>query len=258
MSEPVQLESAESTGDSGNRAASTRYIDDADDISRVIKILRDQRADMQIRFDDGALACSAKILDLQGDSFLLEDVQPREGFKPLRAGKTFTLSARAHGIYMRCEGNRVIKADSERGIPFFHVPLPKSMLYQQRRKADRFRLPLSVTTNGASISLFRNDPDEPMTGRVIDISVGGCRAEFDGPASPPVDCDEQVDTCSISIPNLLELSAKAAIRHFSYNEQSRKLTCGIELTEMHVTDRRRLEQFIQSITRVSQSPDDSS
>ena len=256
MSEPAQLESAESTPDSGSQTPSTRYIEDADDISRVIKILRDQRADMQIRFEDDALACSAKILDLQGERFLLEDVHPREGIKPLRAGKTFTLSARAQGIYMRCEGNRVIKADSERGIPFFHVALPESMLYQQRRKAARFRLPLRVATNGASVSLFRTNPDEPMTGRVIDISVGGCRAEFDGPASPPVDSDEQVETCAISIPNLLELNAKAAIRHFSFNEDSKKLTCGIELTEMHVTDRRRLEQFIQSITRVSQSPDE--
>ena len=154
---------------------------------------------------------------------------------------------------MHCDGNRVIKVDSERGVPFFHVPLPDSVLYQQRRKAARFRLPLRVATNGASVRLFRDsNDDQPMVGRVIDISAGGCRAEFDGQAVPPMNDDEQVDVCAISIPNLLELNAKAAIRHFSYDDESRTLICGIELTEMNVTDRRRLEQFIQSLTRVSQ------
>lgn len=255
MSETAHTETAESTPDgaaSGRRNPSTRYLDDAEEIARVFKALRDLRAEIQLRFEGDEAPCTARILDLQGTTFLLEDVHPREGLKPLRAGKPFALSGRAQGIYVNCAGNRVTKTDSERSLPFFHVALPQSILFQQRRRTDRHRLPMRVATNGASVALFRDtDTDQPMIGRVLDISAGGCRAEFDGPAEPPVDADEQISACAISIPNLLELNAKAAIRHFSYDAQNSKLTCGIELTEMHVTDRRRLEQFIQSLNKVT-------
>ena len=84
----------------------------------------------------------------------------------------------AAGVYVHCAENRVVKADSERGVPYFHVALPTSVLFQQRRKAERFRLPLSVSTNGASVTLLLEpEDDHPMVGRVIDVSAGGCRAD---------------------------------------------------------------------------------
>ena len=76
-------------------------------------------------------------------------------------------------------------------------------------------------------------------------------AQTDTPTAPSIADDEQVESCAISIPNLLELNARAAIRHFSHDKETRKLTCGIELVEMAVPDRRRLARFIQVITKVA-------
>ena len=248
MSETAREENPETTPDAG-----TRYLDDAEEIARVIKILRDQRATIQLHFEDDEPACSARILDVQGNTFLLEDVQPREAIPTLRAGQPFALHARALGIYVHSAGNRVVKADSDRGVPYFHVALPRSILFQQRRKAERFRLPRGAITSDASVTLIREPKaDFPMVGRVIDVSTGGCRAEFDSPTVPSIANDELVQACAINIPNRLELNAKAAIRHFSYDKENRKLTCGIELIEMAVPDRRRLARFIQSISKTSE------
>ncbi|MEZ5550069.1 MAG: PilZ domain-containing protein [Pseudomonadales bacterium] len=232
------------------------YLTKSSDVARVLRTLRDQRAAVQLRIDGSNETFTAKVLDVGDREFLLEDIQPRSGLRLLKAGVRFSFSGRVDGLYAQSAENVVRGADAERGLPFFHVPLPKSLLYQQRRKAARFRLPLRVATDGASVTLHRNmDPgltaQGRLFGRLIDISAGGCRVEFDGPVHPPIDADEVLDTCAITISNQLDFTSKGSIRHFNYNRKTRVVTCGIELTEMHVTDRRRLEQFIQSISRSS-------
>jgi c-di-GMP-binding flagellar brake protein YcgR len=231
---------------------SSRYLTNRDEIVRVLKIFRDQRADLQLRFEQDIGIYTAKVLDLQKQDLLLEDLQPRDGSKHLRARKPFSLSGRVEGIYIHCVGNVSERADSERGVPYFHVALPESLLYQQRRRAARFRLPLRVVANGAQVHLFRKDgKDTPLTGRIIDISAGGCRAELAGVLSPPLQNDEILEGCAISVPNLLNVHSKGAVRHAGVDEERQVTTCGIEFTEMHVTDRRRLEQFIQAIAKLA-------
>ena len=236
-----------------NRAKSvvSRYLDERGEIVRVIKVLRDQRAEVQLRFEDDSEAYTAKVLDVLETSLLLDDVRPRSGLSHLRTGKSFSLAARVHGMYAYSATNHAFKSEAERGVPYFHVALPVNLLYQQRRNAARFRLPLRVTTKGACVTLTRSH-DEKIAGRVIDISAGGCRVQFDGLIEVPLAAEEQVG-CAISIPKLLDLDGHGIVRHVSYDEQTRKLTCGIELTEMNVTDRRRLEQFIQSLAKISQA-----
>lgn len=234
-------------------AISSRYLTDRDEIVGAFRVLRDQRADLQLRFADNPGTYTAKVLDLKDKSVLIEDIQPRDGLALLRAGKRFALSSRIDGLYIHCAENRAHKADSERSLPFFHVALPASLLYQQRRRAARFRLPLRVVTHGARIALRRGNRNaNALQGEIIDISAGGCRAEFHGEAPPRLGNDGILDFCQISIPNLLELEAKSAVRHTSFDARRQILTCGIEFTEMQVTDRRRLEQFIQTLARISQ------
>ncbi len=249
MAEPA-TSSTKTTRPSG---ISSRYLTDPDEIIRVLKIFRDQRADLQLRFEQDIGVYKAKVLDLKNKFMLLEDIQPRDGLAHLRAQKPFSLSGRTEGIYIHNIGNIAQKADSERGLPYFHVALPQSLLYQQRRRAARFRLPLRVEANGAQLLLFRQGSDDtPITGRIIDISAGGCRAEFAGVLAPPVETDEVLEGCAITVPNLLELHSKGTVRHASINAERQVTTCGIEFTEMHVTDRRRLEQFIQAISKRTQ------
>jgi len=231
-------------------ASQSRYVTDPDEVRQIFKLLRDQRAELQLRFDEDPAAYRAKVLDLQGSSVLIEDIQPREGMKLLRAGRPFSLSSRNDGMYVHSVHNRAHKADSERNVPFFHVALPKNLLCQQRRREMRYRLPLRVAIRGAQVTLFPSGKDaKPLTGSIIDISAGGCRAEFEGFKFRPIQEGDPLDSCALHVPKLLEFRTQGAIRHSSFDARRRLLTCGIEFTEMHVTDRRRLEQFIQSMAR---------
>lgn len=249
MAEPTQ----EGIAATRDNAIQSRYLTDADEVAQIFKVLRDQRAELQLRFDQQAQTYRAKVLDLKDGAVLIEDIHPREGMRLLRAGHPFALAARIDGLYVHAVQNRAHKADSERNVPFFHMALPRNMLCQQRRRATRFRLPLRVAANGARVVLIPAAKDgKQLAGSIIDISAGGCRAEFSGHRFRPIHDDDPLDGCTLSIPNLLELRAKAAIRHSNFDTRRHVLTCGIEFTEMDVTDRRRLEQFVQSLARISQ------
>jgi len=233
-------------------ASQSRYVTDPEEVCQIFKLLRDQRAELQLRFDEEATVYKAKVLDLQKRTLLIEDIQPREGMKLLRASRPFSLSSRTDGMYVHSVHNRAHKSDSERNVPFFHVALPKNVLCQQRRREMRYRLPLRVAIRGAHLTLFPRGKDaKPLTGTILDISAGGCRAEFEGFKFRPIQEGDPLESCALMIPKLLELSTQGAIRHSSFDARRRLLTCGIEFTEMHVTDRRRLEQFIQSMARAS-------
>lgn len=234
----------------GQPPADSRYLQSPDDIINCLKQLRDLRMDLSMRIDGTGESYTCKVLDVDNSTFLIEDISPRTGNATLRLKPRFTLSARANGIYVFVEDLKVTKWDQERGIPYFHVKLPKAMLFQQRRRAARFRLPLRVSAAGASITLFE---EQACVGRIIDISAGGCRAEFDLPTAWEVQNEQRISNCAITIPKLLEIHAEAMIRHYHQNKHSQTLVCGLELTKMHVTDRRRLEHFIQTLARTAES-----
>lgn len=231
-------------------APDSRYLNQRGEIISCLKQLRDQRADLTLRVDGAEETYSCKLLDVSERDFLIEDIAPRSGLAAIREAKKFSISARTEGTFVYIEETRVKKWDQERGIPFFHLALPNKLLFQQRRRSARFRLPLRVSASGASITMF---DESEVVGKIIDISAGGCRAEFELPSPWAVKADEQFDNCAITIPKLLEIHSEAVVRHYHENKHSKTLVCGIELTKMHVTDRRRLEHFIQTIAKSTET-----
>ena len=239
------LHSREPRSDAGDRE--TSYLHDADEIAAILRVLRDQRADLSLRFDDSGEAIHARVLDVADEEFLIEDIRPREGAEHLIPERIFSAAARIRGLYAFADQIRIISREAERGLPFYRVSLPESLLVQQRRRAARFRIPMRVSTRGAKVLLHREDT---LRGKLIDISAGGLSAEFIAPVNPPTE-NEVIEQCEIEIPNLLSLTSKAVVRHRALRRRGR-LVCGIELTEMAVADRRHLEQFIHSLAKISE------
>jgi len=228
---------------------SSQFLTDKAQIERVFRIFRDQCSPVQLRFGRAEDEYTARVLEVTADQLLLEDIRPRGGMKLMRDQEPFSLAGRVNGIYARVSEIRVVKTAEDRGIPYFVLNLPTELLYQQSRRAARFRLPLSVSKDGARLTLHR--PERALTGYLVDISASGCRVMFNVVSDPEIQPDEVVERSEIDIPKLLALTARTVIRHHNYNRKTGKLACGIEFTEMHVRDRRRLEQFIQKISKLT-------
>ncbi len=227
--------------------SSSRYIDDRATIERAFRQFRDQRTKLQLRFEGVSEPFTATVLDVTDGNVLLEDIMPRAGLAHLRSGTPFSLAGRGQGTYMYVERVRSSKSDSERGVPYFWIELPKRVLYQQRRRSARVELPLRVKAQGARIRIVHGDIE--LLGDILDLSAGGVRAQFLGQQSTDLSTDQLLDNCILHIRNQLELHSQATVRHALLDRRNSVLNCGFELTEMHVTDRRRLEQYVESLAK---------
>jgi len=253
MAEALRTDKAE---DDRSNAIFTTYLKQPSEIGEALKTLRNQRVGLKLTFENDTTIYTARILDVLGDEFLIEDLQPRSGLKLMGARKRFAFSGRAHGLYLYSEANQVRRIDEDRGVPYFRIPLPSNALFQQRRRSARFDLALRTDSNPAKVTLFRTvttdrDHGHALEGHMLDISAGGCRLSVPGPVHPRLETGEVLESLCISIPSLFDISVQATIRHASYNKLTRKVICGMEFTAMHVTDRRRLEQFIQSLSQAA-------
>ena len=232
------------------QAPSSRYLEDTAEIRQLFVVLRDQRAKLTLRFQTPRTSVTASLLDVTDDDLLIEDIQPRSGLKLLRDGHTFALSCRSEGQYALAENNRVHRAEAERGLPYFHVKLPASLLYQQRRRHARVSLALSVQAHGARLILDRQNPAHAD---IVDLSAGGCMARFKGRFTPELAEGELLRDCGLQIRDQLELRSDVQVRHYHYDKRTNRSLCGFEFTAMTVTDRRRLEQFVASCHRNAQN-----
>lgn len=224
----------------------SRYLTEQHEIVRVLREFRDHCQILTVRFEGVDQQFTAQVLDVTDQQLLLEDVRPRSGIALMQKRKLFAIAGRADGVYFYATDNRVTESAAERLVPYFRLPLPRSMLCQQRRRTARFRLPMG--DRSATLELANGDVN--AIGEIIDISAGGCRALFVGGLPTEIAKDEPAEFCRVDVPGLLTLECKAVVRHVGPVE-SGGVTCGIELAEMGVTERRRLEQFIQTLAKAA-------
>ena len=229
----------------------SRYLQDHGEIQRVFRAFRDQSSIVQVRFFGADNEFTARILEVTHTQFLLDDIRPRAGIGLMRVGEPFSLAGRVDGTYAHVDELRVAEITVDRGVPCFVLDLPTEILYQQRRRAQRYRLPQAVLKDRARITLHREEG--PLRGYLVDISTGGCRVVFDVPSDPGLRQDEVVARCELEIPNFLNITAETIVRHLSMNTQTGQLACGIQFAEMTGNDRRRLKQFLANLAKVADS-----
>jgi len=246
------------TGKAGDRPDDvfTAYLEKPTQIAGALKVLRNQAAKVRLTFEKESTPCTARILDVLENEWLLDDLQPRTALKHMTARCPFAFSSRASGVYLYSEHNQVSRIDEERGVPYFRLPLPARVLFQQRRQSARYRLPYRAHgARAATVTLHRmmagdKDHGSTLEGRLLDVSAGGCRLAVPGPVHPQLTADEILRNIKIRIPGKFDLNANAVVRHAIYKKSSRKVFCELEFTGMDIVDRRRLGQLMQSLSPI--------
>lgn len=231
-------------GDQG--AAQSSYVTDREAVWQAFCGLRNDAAPVTLRFDGVETAYSALVVDVDHRRVVLEGIQPASGDLLLRAGRPFSLSARAHGAFIYAPRNvsEPVDTDSPTGTRFL-MALPEKLLWQQRRRAPRFSLPAALRGPRARLTLTHGR--ETVSGMVEDLSASGCRAVFDAAAAPVVAARDQFDDVRVEIGGLLAISARIALRFRETDPATGRVACGIEFTRLGNDERLRLEQFVRSL-----------
>jgi c-di-GMP-binding flagellar brake protein YcgR len=225
--------------------AESRFLNTVKDIEQCFKTVRDECIPLTLTIDGTATRVTAKVLDVIKRGILVEDIRPREALSILRGRPKCSISIRANGSFIFAQEACISGEGEDQGLPYFHIPFPKEMVFQQRRRAARLKLPSRVSSAGAHITLFGK---EDYVGQIIDISAGGCRAVFPADAAAHLAPGVTIDQSAIYLTPRLELHSESVIRHCR-TQQDGTIVAGIELTQMQITDRRRLEKFIQSLKK---------
>ena len=225
-------------------ALERRYLNEPDDVTSVFRFFRDQQSEITLRFSDTKDPYSARVVDLEPEKVLLQNIIPNTGAELLARGVPFSISGRADGLFVYISDNKAFSEEADAGAGCYRIPLPHSVLYQQRRKSSRFRLPVKVGVHRSCIELTAQPQ---CVGRLLDISAGGVRVVIDPAKQDALAIDDHFENCQLLIPNALDIRVSVAVRHTNYNPVGQRLACGLEFVGMSASDRDQLDQFLAQI-----------
>ena len=229
----------------------SRYLSSRDDVAQVFRFFRDQQSEIKLRFNSdnfGAQSFTARVLDVTNDQVLLQNIIPREGVKHLRSREPFSISGRADGLFVYISDNRALAESAEAATSAGNcvsIALPTTVLYQQRRRSQRVRLPTQATGHRSHIRL---GDIAPLYGRILDISSSGAKIHLDPARKDCIRKDQRLENCHVHVPNQLSVDVSYIVRHANFDDAQHTMTCGLELLEASSTAQAELDAFVAKIT----------
>ena len=222
----------------------SRYLSSREEVAQVFRLFRDQLSEVKLRFAGVNSPYTARVLDLEDNGVLLQNIVPRDGATYLREGTEFSISGRAEGLFVYVTGNKVDPGNNKDDA-YFRISMPTSVLYQQRRRTERVRIPVQANVHRSHIRL---GDTQPLYARILDISMTGARAEI-APARPnTLHANQQIENCLIHVPNQLSIDVDLMIRHADFNKIGQTMECGLELVNPTNEVTVRLKDFLTRIT----------
>ena len=228
-------------------ALESRYLNERDDVARVFMVFRDQQSEITLRFNNIDESYTARVLDVEDKFVLLQNVIPSEGCQHLCNGAPFSISGRVDGLFVYVTDNQARGIAAQESGGYYRVPLPDSVLYQQRRSSARHRLPVNFNAQRSHVRLSEHPP---IYARILDISQGGCRVLLEPSRPDVIKIDQEFESCLIHVPNALHVSAQMFVRHKEYDPSTKSMTCGLEITDINPEAQ---EQLLTFLTKISSS-----
>lgn len=236
-------------------AQESRYLSSRDDVAQVFRFFRDQQSEIKLRFNSAALGVqsfTARVLELTNDQVLLQNIIPRNGIEHLQNGEAFSISGRADGLFVYISDNSVIanrtsgNSAAEGSIAgCVRIALPSTVLYQQRRRSERVRLPVQANSHRSHIRL---GDITPLYGRILDISAHGAKIRIEQAREDSIRKDQRLENCAVNVPNQLSIEASYIVRHALFNDAQQTMTCGLELLSASPEALAELASFVAKIS----------
>lgn len=223
----------------------SRYLSSREEVAQVFELFRDQLSEIKLRFADEPDTYTARVLDLVEGEILLQNIVPRDGATHLRDGHEFSISGRADGLFVYITGNKLAAPQKSHEKGFFRVAMPTSVLYQQRRRSERVRVPVQSNAHRSHIKIGEINP---IYARILDLSANGARIAID-PARPgTLRAQQRIQNCKIHVPNQLSVDVDLMVSNAAYNTNNQTMICGLELLNAKPTALTELRDFVAKIT----------
>jgi len=221
-------------------------------IFAVLRALQKSRAPLSITFRNHSDQIFTSIIlkvDLDEGYFILDEIAPPSGHQHAISGGIFSIQANDKGIQVFFGNNTITGTGSNGGAAIYKIPLPKQLIYKQRRDAYRAHIAIA---DQVEVKLISYERQKPLVGRIIDISSTGCKVEFPYIIDPAFTDFEVFDEVSFDLPESefdTSVLCAAEARRATYLEDRHMTQCGFRFLSPDGYNQRQIDRFVAYIQR---------
>ena len=119
------------------------------------------------------------------------------------------------------------------------------MIYQQRRLAYRAMVPRSLNVKATMLSREHGE----LSGIVHDISISGCRVNFDSELDSELIRGEPFASCKILLNDGFNIQCPLTLKHTNYIRDWKETTCGFQFESLDKLTQRAIDRFVYFLQR---------
>lgn len=234
----------------GNNVADVigvRTISDKHQIFSILSAVQKSRTPITIKFPHRDRYYTSLILrtDLDDAAIIIDEIAPEDGHLLAMQKLPFSIRGSHGGISLFFKDNVIGGSGRESDIAFYKVPFPDEMIYQQRRNAFRATVARSLHVD---VRLQNPGTGQLLQGRLFDLSIGGCRVNFEGELKPMLERGDTFQFCHMQL-NEAPLSQPVTVKHASYVRDWGETTCGFAFDALDSGTQKLIDRYVYFLQR---------
>jgi len=225
-----------------------RSLTNKQQIFSILSSVQKSRTPLTIKFENSEKYYTSIILktELDKNHLIIDEIAPEDGHVLALQNQPFSIRGSHGGVSLFFRPNVISGSSSENGIAFYSIALPEEMVYQQRRGSFRAQVPRQLSTQ-ATLSSDRQP--QPLSGRLFDISITGCRINFEGEVNQDLVRGDIFERAEIILPDGDKLSYALKLKHAFYGRENNETSCGFEFLEIDKIGQRLVDRFVYFLQR---------
>ncbi len=214
-------------------------------IANLLRRIRDHKVLLSVRVPGHDGVFNSLLLDVSPERnlVLLDELSPQEGHALACEVRQLKIRCQCQGVELSfaCKINI---GQSQRGISFYHAPLPSSLTYLQRRNDFRVHV-------GVSLAVPLHLPIEGMhqvvDGDVTDLSMGGLGANISDGIK--LNRGQIIDNCQLDLPKGESLQTEIEIRFVRQNSHNHTQHIGASFHHIQPQHEHVLRKLVTQLER---------
>ena len=173
-------------------------------------------------------------------SFFMDRVIPVQGNDLIRSGKRFSVECDTQGVRIefRMTGRLRYQPEQEQ----YRAEFPDEVLYLQRRTAYRVMVPPAHQIL-VTLRFHDDEDDEGMTGRLLDLSSSGFKAQFKGDITEMLHNHKDIPMARVRFNRENSMDCSLEARHIQINDNG-QTQCGFSFTTISPQGQRFIDRLI--------------
>lgn len=184
-------------------------------------------------------------IDAEQQQLILDEALPKNRNHLLQDARPLILETLYDGCRLTSTEVVAQAFKSAQGEVNYRIPLPKRLHYLQRRQSFRAQ----VRTMLDIMALLPDASYDMISGRLKDLSVDGCRLEFNDDLTRQLFSGQMPLPLTLIFPNTSQLDLHLVLLRVEYNDTRNKTYCGCRFEALDGTQRTRVANLVTDLQR---------